>query len=59
MEKGFEIVRKSKVGEYIQNGTQFFIADLSKKKIYSSNDLRLGEIADKIDREDTFIFKEC
>ena len=36
----YEICRKSKVGEYLQTGQEFFVADMKKKKIYSSNDLR-------------------
>ena len=40
----YEICRKSKVGEYIQAGQEFFVADMKKKKIYSSNDLRLREL---------------
>lgn len=55
----YEICRKSKVGEYIQNGQEFFIADMKKKKIYSSLDLRLREISEKLDSEDTFVFKEA
>ena len=55
----YEICRKSKVGEYIQTGTTFFIADMKKKKIYCSADLRLGEISEKMDSESTFVFKEA
>ena len=55
----YEIVRKSKVGEYIQNGVDFNIVDMEKKKVYSSNDLRLKELAEKLDSENTFIVKEC
>lgn len=55
----YEICRKSKVGEYIQTGQEFFVADMKKKKIYSSNDLRLRELAEKVDSEDTFVFKEA
>lgn len=55
----YEICRKSKVGEYIQRGQEFFVADMKKKKIYSSNDLRLGELAEKVDSEETFVFKEA
>lgn len=54
----FEICRKSKVGKYIQMGQEFFIADMKKKKIYSSLDLRLREISEKLESEDTFVFKE-
>ena len=43
----YEICRKSKVG------------DMKKKKIYSSNDLRLRELSEKVDSEDTFVFKEA
>lgn len=55
----YEICRKSKVGEYIQTRTEFFVADMGKGKIYSSNDLRLRDLTQKIDSEDTFIFKEA
>lgn len=55
----FEICRKSKVGKYIQTGQEFFIADMKKKKIYSSLDLRLREILEKLESEDTFVFKEA
>lgn len=55
----YEICRKSKVGEYIQEGQEFFVADMKKKKIYSSNDLRLRELSEKVDSEDTFVFKEA
>lgn len=55
----YEICRKSKVGEYIQAGKEFFVADMKKKKIYSSNDLRLRELSEKVDSEDTFVFKEA
>ncbi len=55
----YEICRKSKVGEYIQIGQEFFVADMKKKKIYSSNDLRLRELAEKVDSEETFVFKEA
>ena len=55
----YEICRKSKVGEYIQAGQEFFVADMKKKKIYSSNDLRLRELSEKVDSEDTFVFKEA
>ena len=30
----YEICRKSKVGEYIQVGQEFFVADMKKKKIF-------------------------
>jgi hypothetical protein len=32
----YEICRKSKVGEYLQTGQEFFVVDMKKKKIYSS-----------------------
>lgn len=53
----YEIVRKSKIGEYMQTGVEFFICDMSKKKVYSSNDLRIKEISDKVNSENTFVFK--
>ena len=55
----YEICRKSKVGEYLQTGQEFFVADTKKKKIYSSNDLRLRELSEKLDLEHTFVFKEA
>lgn len=53
----YELCRKSKVYEYIQMGEEFFIADMKKKKIYSSADIRLSELAGKLDSDDTFVFK--
>ena len=55
----YEICRKSKVGEYLQTGQEFFVAEKKKKKIYSSNDLRLRELSEKLDLEHTFVFKEA
>lgn len=55
----YEICRKSKVGEYLQTGQEFFVADMKKKKIYSSNGLRLRELSEKLDLEHTFVFKEA
>lgn len=55
----YEICRKSKVGEYLQTGQEFFVVDMKKKKIYSSNDLRLRELSEKLDLEHTFVFKEA
>lgn len=55
----YEICRKSKVGEYLQTGQEFFVADMKKKKIYNSNDLRLRELSEKLDLEHTFVFKEA
>ena len=55
----YEICRKSKVGEYLQTGQEFFVADMKKKKTYSSNDLRLRELSEKLDSEHTFVFKEA
>lgn len=51
----YNIVRKSKVSEYIQRGVEFSIVDMEKKKVYSSNDLRLRELSEKLDSEETFI----
>ena len=47
------------MGEYLQTGQEFFVADMKKKKIYSSNDLRLRELSEKLDLEHTFVFKEA
>lgn len=55
----YEICRKSKVGEYLQTGQEFFVADMKKKKIYSPNDLSLRELSEKLDLEHTFVFKEA
>lgn len=54
----YEIIRKSKVTEYIQTGVTFYVCDMSRKKVYCSDDLRLSELSEKLDRDDTFIFKE-
>ena len=35
---GYEICRKSKVYEYIQSGTEFFIVDMEKKKVGDFNE---------------------
>ena len=53
----YEICRKSKVGEYIQTGVEFFVVDMEKKKVYSSNDLRLSDLTEKLEKETTFIVK--
>lgn len=54
----YEIIRKSKVGEYIQNDVLFYVVDMEKKKVYSSYDLRLGELLAKLDKDSSFIVKE-
>lgn len=54
----YEIIRKSKVGEYLQNGTEFFVVDMDKKKVYRSQDLRIREIVEKVDKPNTFLVKE-
>lgn len=56
--KNYEVVRKSKVGEYLQTGKEFFIVDMEKKKVYSSNDLRIREISEKLEADTCFIFTE-
>ena len=33
----YEICRKSKVGEYLQTGQEFFVADMKKKKIFEKS----------------------
>lgn len=55
----YEICRKSKVYEYIQHGIEFFIVDMDKKKVYPSTDLRLRELAEKLDSDNTFVVKEA
>ena len=55
----YEICRKSKVGKYIQEGKEFFIVDMEKKKVYSSYDLRLRDISEKVDKESTFIVRRA
>ena len=54
----YEICRKSKVGEYLQTGQEFFVADMKKKKIYSSNDLRLRELSEKLERSKLYVTPE-
>ena len=53
----YEICPKSKVGKYIQSGTEFFIVDMNKRRVYSSYDLRLREISEKLDSDNTFVVK--
>lgn len=55
----FEICKKSDVSKFIESGTEFFVVDMDKKKVYSSDDLRLRELAQKIDSDNTFIVKEA
>lgn len=55
----YEICRKSKVGKYIQEGIEFFIVDMEKKKVYSSYDLRLRDISEKVEKESTFIIRRA
>lgn len=55
----YEICRKSKVTEMIQSGEEFQIVDLEKKRVYSSLDLRLRELAEKVDKDTTIIIKEA
>ena len=54
----YEICRKSKVGEYLQNDVEFFIVDMEKKKVYSVFDIRLKDLMDKLDKDTTFIIKK-
>lgn len=53
----FEIVRKSKVAEYIERGVEFSIVDMERKKVYSSNDIRLNELHEKLNNDNCFIVK--
>lgn len=55
--KDFEIIRKSKVAEYLQTGVEFFIVDMERKKVYCSNDLRIREISEKLENDQCFIVK--
>lgn len=55
----YEICRKSKVGEVYSGRAGVFCGCMKKKKIYSSKDLRLRELSEKVDSEDTFVFKEA
>lgn len=59
MKQDYEIVNKSKIIKYIEQGIEFFVADMEKKKIFSSYDLRLREIDEKVNDENTFIFKKA
>ena len=54
----FEIVRKSKVSEYIERGVEFSIVDMERKRVYSSNDIRLSELHEKLNNDKCFIVKE-
>lgn len=55
----YEMVRESKVPEYLQTKTEFFIVDMEKKKVYSSFDLRLKELSDKLEQDNVFIVKKA
>ena len=55
----YEMVRESKVPEYIQTKTEFFIVDMGKKKVYSSFNLTLKELSDKLEQDNVFIVKEA
>lgn len=54
----YEIARKSKVAEYIENGVEFFIVDMERKRVYSSSDIRLNELHEKLNNDSCFIIKE-
>lgn len=54
----FEIVRKSKVSEYIERGVDFSVVDMERKRVYSVNDIRLGELHEKLNNDKCFIVKE-
>jgi len=56
--KDFEIVRKSKVFKYLETGVKFFIVDMERKKVYSSNDIRLSELHEKLNNDNCFVVKE-
>ena len=53
----YEIIRESKVAEYIQMGVEFFVVDMDKKKVYSSLDLRLRELNEKLEKDNVFLIK--
>ena len=53
----FEIIRKSKVSEYIEMGVEFSIVDMERKRVYSSNDIRLSELHEKLNNDNCFIVK--
>lgn len=53
----YEICPKRNVGKYLQEGIEFFIVDMEKKKVYSSHDLRLRDVHEKVERESTFIVR--
>lgn len=54
----YEITRKSKVAEYIENGVEFSIVDMERKRVYSSSDIRLNELHEKLNNDSCFIIKE-
>lgn len=53
----YEFFRKSKVAEYLSNGEEFFVLDMEKKRIYSSFDLRLRDISEKLEKDGTAVFR--
>jgi hypothetical protein len=55
----YEMASESKIGEYIQNDIEFFIIDMEKQRVYSSMELRLRDMMEKLDKETTFIVKEA
>ena len=59
MKQEYEIVRESKIEEYLQTGVEFFVVDMEKRKVYSSMDLRLRDLFAKLDKEGTFAVKEA
>ena len=56
--KSYDIRPKGNVGEYIQTGTEFFIVDMKRKKVYSSQDIRLSELSEKLESDECFIVRE-
>lgn len=59
MKEKFEIYPKYKVNKLIEQGVEFWIIDIDKKRTYNSNDLRLREISEKLEKEKSFIVKEA
>lgn len=54
----YEIRPDSKVAKYLEDGTEFFIVDMEKKKVYSAVDLRLKDLLEKLEKDTVFIVKE-
>lgn len=53
----YEFFRKSKVNKCLESGEEFFVLDMEKKRVYSSYDLRLKDLSEKLEKENVYVFK--